>query len=187
MDVATLLPLFAKHAYQYRPENPFVLSSGATSPEYLDCRQALSEPVVLGQLGPVLGPLVDLKVRAVGGLTMGADPIAVALSLYSLYTERPVRWFSVRKEPKSHGRGRLIEGAVHEGDSVCVLEDVVTSGDSTIKAIRACRATGLEVSQVLALVDRQQGGLENIQRELGSDISVSALFTLDDLRAAARR
>lgn len=181
-----LLLLLATHAYQYRPENPFVLSSGATSPEYLDCRLALSEPMVLSGVVKTLIPWVDPRVKAVGGLTMGADPIAVGLSLKGIGMGRMLRWFSVRKEPKAHGGGRQIEGSVSPGDIVTVLEDTVTTGASTIKAIRACRAAELEVLQVIALVDREQGGMKAISDELGHGKLVHAAFSLNQLRVAAR-
>jgi orotate phosphoribosyltransferase len=142
--------------------------------------------MVLNQVCEALGPVLDPRVRAVGGLTMGADPIAVGLSIRSLSNTSPVNWFSVRKEPKAHGKARQVEGTISSGDKVCVLEDVVTTGASTIKAIRACRAAGLEVCQVLAIVDRQQDGMAAIHREVGAWASVHALYTINDIRSAAR-
>lgn len=182
----TLITFFANHAYQYRPEKPFILSSGATSPEYLDCRTALSDPTVLMHIAKELSKQIDPTVDAIGGLTMGADPLAVGISLQSPWDcHKPLRWFSVRKQAKAHGQGKLIEGSVVEGEKVCVLEDVVTSGASTIKAIKACTEFGLDVVQVLAVVDRQQGGMEAICAELGHD-KAKALFTLDEVRRASR-
>ena len=186
MNAVKLLPVFSLFAYNYRPDRPFTLSSGAISPEYLDCRAALSVPLVLNQVCEALGMLLDPRARAVGGLTMGADPLAVGMSLKSLDRKDTVSWFSVRKAPKAHGQVRLIEGSVGPGDKVCVLEDVVTSGDSTIKAIRACKSTGLEVIQVLVLVDRQVGGMEAIQREVGARASVHSLYTINDIRSASK-
>lgn len=181
-----LLLLFASHAYQYRPEQPFTLSSGGTSPEYLDCRVALSEPLVLHNICKTLLPWLPKEVKAVGGLTMGADPLAVGLSLRAFEQSRMLRWFSVRKETKVHGRGRLIEGSVNKGEKVVVLEDVVTTGASTIKAIRACREAELDVVQVLAIVDREQGGMEAISKELGPGRIVHAAYSMDQVRVAAR-
>ena len=187
MSSTRLLPLFSLFAYHYRPDKPYTLSSGARSPEYLDCRAALAVPMVLNQVCEALGRLLDPRVRAVGGLTMGADPIAVGLSLRSLSWENPVNWFSVRKEAKGHGQGRQIEGSVITGERVCILEDVVTTGSSTIKAIRACRAAGLEICQVLALVDRKQDGMDAIHNEVGAWASVHSLYTIDDIRGIARQ
>jgi orotate phosphoribosyltransferase len=187
MSAVTLLPLFSLFAYNYRPDEPYKLSSGGLSAEYLDCRSALSIPMVLNQVCDALGSLLDPKIKAVGGLTMGADPLAVGLSVKSLAREKPVNWFSVRKEPKGHGQSRLIEGAVSPGDRVCVLEDVVTTGSSTVKAIRACRAAGLEVCQVLVVVDRQQDGMRAIYSEIGAWATVHSLYTISDIRATARR
>lgn len=172
--------LLARYAYQYNEEKPFTLASGGTSPEYLDCRQALSRPVVLRLVGEVLCGLLKSRAQAVGGLTMGADPIAVALSLRSAME---LNWFSVRKEPKAHGRGRLIEGNIKAGDRVIVVDDVCTTGASTIKAIKACVAADLEIAQVIVLVDRQQGGMSTIKAEVGDDVPVDQVFTLQQIRA----
>lgn len=186
MSSSSLLPLFSLFAYHYRPDDPFTLSSGTKSPEYLDCRAALAIPMVLNQVCEALERLIDPRVKAVGGLTMGADPIAVGLSLRSLSKENPLNWFSVRKEVKGHGQSRQIEGSVTAGSKVCILEDVVTTGSSTIKAIRACRAAGLEVCQVLTLIDRQQDGMRAIHSEVGAWASVHSLYRIDDIRATAR-
>ncbi len=187
MSALKLLPLFSMFSYSYRPDRPFVLSSGAQSAEYLDCRAALSVPMVLNQVCEAVGPMLDPRIEAAGGLTMGADPLAVGLSLRSLHGQRPINWFSVRKEAKGHGRARQIEGTVRHGDKVCVLEDVVTSGRSTVAAIRACKAAGLEVCQVLVLVDRLQDGMQAIQREVGARASIHSLFTINDIRSMAHQ
>jgi orotate phosphoribosyltransferase len=113
---------------------------------------------LIGPLGLDIMHTAGWVVDAVGGLTMGADPIACAISYASASTLRPVRAFSVRKEPKNHGTARLIEGAFQTGDRVAVIEDTVTTGASTMKAIDAVRAAGGIVVGVLALVDRDEGG-----------------------------
>jgi orotate phosphoribosyltransferase len=102
---------------------------------------------------------------AVGGLTMGADPIACAVSYASASSTTPLRAFTVRKEPKVHGTGKLIEGPFREGDRVVVIEDTVTTGGSAKKAIAAVRAAGGTVVGVLALVDREEGGREALEAE----------------------
>lgn len=122
---------------------------------------------------------------SVGGLTLGADPIACAISYASAASATPLRAFTVRKEPKTHGAGRLIEGPFRSGDRVVVIEDTITTGSSARKAIDAVRSEGGEVVGVLALVDRQEGGREALE-SIG--IPVLALTTADDIvrRADAR-
>jgi orotate phosphoribosyltransferase len=178
-----LLDELAIHAYQYRPEKPFVLVSGATSDEYLDCKLALSQPTAMSVLGKVILRELPTDVVAIGGLTMGSDPIAMSTSQASAGTEQPVRWFSVRKDQKEHGQKKRIEGSIKPGDRVAIVDDVVTSGMSTIAAIQACREFGLSVAIAIVLVDRQQSsGLENIQRELGDGAQVKAIFTKNEIK-----
>jgi orotate phosphoribosyltransferase len=115
---------------------------------------------------------------AVGGLTLGADPIACAISYASATSATPVRAFTVRKEPKAHGTGRLIEGPFRAGDRVVVIEDTITTGGSARKAIDAVQAEGGTVLGVLALVDRQEGGREALE-SLG--VGVVSLATADEI------
>ena len=123
------------------------------------------------------------RVTGVGGLTMGADPIALAVGMHSFQEDpaTPLRPFVVRKAPKSHGQTKLIEGNFKPGDKVVVIDDVVTKGDSTIAAIEAVRREGGEVAFAAVLVDRQQGGREKIQQ---LSLPVVAVFTKDDLLGA---
>ncbi len=116
---------------------------------------------------------------------MGADPIAISTATASARTSREICWFSVRKDRKGHGRGRLIEGDVKAGFEVAVVDDVVTTGGSTIEAIEKCREAGLQIVQVLVLVDREQdAGMEKIRMALGGDVPVVALFTKSEVRHA---
>lgn len=129
---------------------------------------------------PILGRLVAERfpagTQAVGGMTMGADPIASAAA-----DAAGIDLFSVRKEPKSHGTCRWIEGPVEPGTRVVVVDDVVTTGESTIRAIERCRKEGLVVVGVVVLVDRQEGGLERVREVAGAGVPVEALFDLADL------
>jgi len=100
---------------------------------------------------------------SVGGLTLGADPVSYAISYASAGTSRPVRAFTVRKEAKAHGTGKLIEGPFETTDKVVVIEDVITTGGSALKAVGALRATGAQILGVLAVVDREEGGREAIE------------------------
>lgn len=129
----------------------------------------------------LIGPLALERIHqagwavdAVGGLTLGADPISYAISYASATTSAPLRAFTVRKEAKAHGTGKLIEGPFQQGDRVVIIEDVITTGGSALKAIDAVRAAGGEIAGVLALVDREEGGRDAIER---MGLPVTALAT----------
>jgi orotate phosphoribosyltransferase len=136
----------------------------------------------------LIGPLGLAAIRgagwlpdSVGGLTLGADPIAYALAMASAATPRPVRAFTVRKEAKAHGAGKLIEGPFRAGDRVVVIEDTVTTGNSARTAATAVRAAGGDIVGVLALVDREEGGREALAAE---GLDVVALATASEIVAA---
>jgi orotate phosphoribosyltransferase len=118
---------------------------------------------------------------SVGGLTLGADPIAYAMSYASAASGRPLRAFTVRKEAKTHGAGKLIEGPFQPGDRVVVIEDTVTTGSSARTAATAIRAAGGDVIGVLALVDREEGGREALAAE---GLPVVSLATASEIVAA---
>jgi orotate phosphoribosyltransferase len=146
----------------------FTLASGRQSSLYIDARITTMSPDGLALIGPLGFSAIedaDWIVDAVGGLTMGADPIACAVSYASAATSRPLRAFTVRKEPKTHGTSKLIEGPFRDGDRVVVIEDTITTGGSAKKAIEAVRAAGGLVVGVLALVDREEGGREALEAE----------------------
>lgn len=144
----------------------FKLASGRTSSLYIDARLTTMSPEGLTLVGPA--GLEALRrsgwgVQSVGGLTLGADPIAYAISYASATTDRPLRAFTVRKETKAHGTGKLIEGPFESGDSVAIVEDVITTGSSALRAVDAVRSAGGIVAGVLALVDREEGGREALE------------------------
>ena len=120
------------------------------------------------------------KVDSIGGLTLGADPISYAISYASAASDHPLRAFTVRKEPKAHGTGKLIEGPFREGDRVAVIEDVITTGGSALRAIEAVRSARGSVAGVLALVDRGEGGRQAIER---TGAAVISLVTADQIIA----
>jgi orotate phosphoribosyltransferase len=120
---------------------------------------------LIGPLGLLAIEGAGWEVESIGGLTLGADPIACAVSYASASTSRPLRAFTVRKEPKTHGAGKLIEGPFRAGDHVVVIEDTITTGGSARKAIDAVRAGGGLVAGVLALVDREEGGRESLESD----------------------
>ncbi len=141
----------------------FTLASGRESEFYVDARLTTMSPDGLALIGPLaLRAIADAGWRAdsVGGLTLGADPISYAIAYASAATTAPLRAFTVRKEAKAHGTGKLVEGPFREGDAVVLIEDVVTTGGSALTAARAVRAAGGRILGVLALVDREEGGRE---------------------------
>lgn len=156
----------------------FVLASGKISDLYVDARLTTMSPEGLA----LIGPLAITAMRtagwmpeAVGGLTLGADPVAHSVSIASYSRPPLIRAFTVRKEPKTHGTGKLIEGPFSAGDRVVVIEDVITTGASALTAISAITAAGGQIQGVLTLVDREDGGREAIEREGYSVISVARL------------
>lgn len=134
--------------------------------------------VLIGQLGLEAIQNSDWNVQSVGGLTLGADPVAYAIAYTSVATGRLIRAFSVRKEAKTHGTGRLIEGPFMAGDRVAVVEDVITTGASALKAVTAVQNAGGIVAGVLAIVDRNEGGREAIE---ATGLPVIALTTSEDI------
>lgn len=159
----------------------FVLSSGRRSTWYIDCRLTTMHSTGLSLIGS-LG-LAALRERgwapaAVGGLTLGADPVAYAIALASAGNPPAIDGFTVRKQAKTHGTMRRIEGCFTAGDRVVVVEDVITTGGSARDAIAAVRAEGGLVLGVLAVVDRDEGGRESIAQD---GVEVAALVTSGDL------
>jgi orotate phosphoribosyltransferase len=163
------------------------LASGAKSNYYVDCRLTTMDPDGAWLVAEVMHGLIQseasaqgVKIAAVGGLTLGADPIALAVGMYSAWIKDtpPLRPFIVRKTAKSHGRLKLVEGNFKPGDLVAVLDDVITRGDSTLSAISAVEKEGGKVAFVAVLVDRQQGGRQKIE-ELG--YRVASVFERDQL------
>jgi orotate phosphoribosyltransferase len=177
---ARLLQLLKDKSYRYSQDKPFKLASGRESPYYVDCRPVTHSAEGLALIGEIFFELIkDLDVQGIGGLTMGADPIAHAAALISYQQGKPVNAFSVRRFAKEHGAGGLIVGDVKPGDKVVIVEDVVTTGGSTIKAINAAREFGLEVVRVLILVDREEGGRGEVEK---SAPQVQAIFTLSEMK-----
>lgn len=174
-----LIELLCTKSFKYSELPTFKLASGTMSQFYVNCK-----PVTLDPEGMVLiGNLMFDEIRnsdctGVGGLTFGADPIAVATAFASYLQKRPIKAFSIRKEQKDHGMIKWVEGDISKGEKVVILEDVVTTGGSTIKAVERARTQGLDVIQVVTLVDRQEGGVEKIREHVKK---VSAIVTREDL------
>ncbi|MCX7759706.1 MAG: orotate phosphoribosyltransferase [Hydrogenothermaceae bacterium] len=158
--------LIRDRALKVADEPIFKLSSGKMSNYYIDLRTVTLDPEGGYVIGNVIYDIVkDKKVDAVGGLTLGADPIAYGTSIVSYINKNPIKPFVVRKEPKGHGTGKQIEGNVKPGENVYILEDVVTTAGSSLKAVKVARDFGLNVLGVITLVDREEGGEENIKKE----------------------
>jgi orotate phosphoribosyltransferase len=156
----------------------FTLASGKQASFYLDCRQVTLDSrganlIAQGMLELMGSDLPD----AVGGMAIGADPITAAIITLAGQRETPLSGFIVRKEAKAHGRGRDVEGPVEAGQKVVIVEDVVTTGGSSLKAIERVEAVGLQVQEVLAIVDRLEGGREAFQQR---GYKLRSLFTIQD-------
>ena len=181
-DQQTLVSLLAKRSAR---RGSFTLASGKQSSLYIDARLTTMSPEGLSLIGPLgLEAIRDAQWAAdsVGGLTLGADPIAYAISYASAHTTSPIRAFTVRKEAKAHGTGKLIEGPFAAGDRVVIVEDVITTGSSAARAVEAVRAAGGTILGVLALVDRGEGGRESLE---GLGLSVVSLVSASEVLSAS--
>ncbi len=160
-----LAQIIIERSFKYNEHEPFTLSSGLKSPYYFDCKPTTLDPEGMNLIGNILFNMVnDSAVTGAGGLSLGADPIANALALISFQNGRPIKSFIVRKDVKGHGTRNKIEGNVRSGESVAVIDDVITTGASTITAIEAAKEAGFIIDRVIALIDREEGGIENIRK-----------------------
>jgi len=172
-----LLDLFCRLAYQ---EGDFVLSSGQQSSYYINGKQVTLDPQGALAMARLLLPMLPKDTQAVAGLTLGADPIVSAVSVVSVYENRPIPALIIRKEAKGHGTMAYIEGpSLPQGAKVVVLEDVVTTGQSALKAVERLQAAGYTVDRVISLIDRLQGGGELYE---SAGLQFEALFTIEDLQ-----
>ena len=177
-DHDRLLTLLAERSAR---RGHFTLASGRQSTLYIDARLTTMSPdglALIGPLGLALLHATGWQIGAVGGMTLGADPVSYCIAYASALAGRPLRAFTVRKEVKGHGTGRLIEGPFREGDRVAVIEDVITTGGSALRAVEAIRAAGGVVAGVLALVDREEGGREALE---GAGLAVVSLTRASDI------
>jgi orotate phosphoribosyltransferase len=179
---AQLIELIRKLSYR---EGDFTLASGKKSSFYIDMKVTTLHPegaFLIGELAADLIVREKLEIDAVGGLTLGADPIATAVSLAGRTRGKLWPAFIVRKEPKDHGTARYIEGTenLKPGAKVVVIEDVVTTGGSSLKAVERLREAGYQPIAALTVVDRQQGGREVLERE---GLKFLSLATIEEIRA----
>jgi orotate phosphoribosyltransferase len=171
-----LLTLLCELAYQ---EGEFTLSSGQCSSYYINCKPVTLHPYGALVMGQLMLPMLATGTQGVAGLTLGADPMVSAVGVVSAIADKPVFSLIIRKEAKGHGTQAYIEGPVVAGAKVAVLEDVVTTGQSALTAVQRLRDAGYQVDQVIALVDRQQGGAELYAQE---GLDFKTIFQIADLK-----
>jgi len=180
-DHTRLVSLLAERSAR---QGNFTLASGRKSTLYIDARLTTMSPEGLALIGPIALETLQRTgwdIDAVGGLTLGADPISYAIAYASTTSNHLIRAFTVRKEAKTYGTGRLIEGPFRDGDRVAIIEDVITTGGSALRAVEAVRAAGGIVAGVLALVDREEGGREAL---LSAGLEVATLTLASEIVAA---
>ena len=176
----------ATHSFKWDPDKGFSLASGLTSPFYVDCRALMAHAGprrLVGQLA--YEALAGVELDCLGGLEIGAIAIATTISDFAYAASPPRDWrtFIVRKQAKDHGLGKLIEGAMKPGDRALIVDDVLTSGGSLLRAVSAARTAGLIVSHALVIVDRkEQDGRARVQLE---GVTVMSLLTIEDLTKQA--
>jgi orotate phosphoribosyltransferase len=166
-------------AFRYSAEPTFKLVSGRMSNYYFNCKAVTLHPEGMCLIGNIIFDMIkDSGAKGIGGLTLGADPIADAVAYTSHLRKHPIEAFVVRKTAKAHGTMQWIEGNIAAGDKVVIVDDVITTGKSTIEAITRASEGGLEIVKVIALIDRQEGGKENIEA-LGH--KVEAVITREEV------
>ncbi len=174
-----LIDILCRQSFKYTEEPSFKLVSGRMSRFYVNCKPTTLSARGMYLVGHLMFDAIkDSPASAVGGLTFGADPIAVATAFASALRAHPINAFSIRKSQKDHGIIKWVEGDVQPGQPVVIIDDVATTGGSTIKAIERARSEGLEVVKSVILVDRQEGGLDNIRKHVED---VTAIVTRDEL------
>lgn len=169
-------------SFKLDPDGGFKLASGQISPFYVDCRTLMADPGARHVVAQLAWQLIGQReFHCIGGLEIGAISIATSISDYAYAATPRKEWrtFVVRKQAKDHGLGKLIEGVIRRGDRALIVDDVLTSGGSILKAVAAAREAGLEVQNVLVIVDRkEQNGRARIEEQ---QVQVVSLLTIDDL------
>jgi orotate phosphoribosyltransferase len=179
-----LIEIILERSFKYSEDPPFTLVSGLKSNYYFNCKPTTLDPEGMNLIGSlVFEMLADADVTAAGGLTLGADPIANALSVISFQKGKPIKSFIVRKDVKDHGTKSAVEGNVKSGERVAIIDDVITTGGSTITAIGRAREAGLVIDRAVVLIDREEGGRENI---LSHVPRVDAVLTRTEVMARYR-
>ena len=181
MDRDVLLNRLAREAYRY---GQFTLASGRSSDHYVNCKPVALSGSGLALLSPAMLDLVEPEAVAVGGLTLGADPLVSGVAMAAAQQGRALDALIVRKQAKGHGTGAWLEGPLPEpGARVTVLEDVVTTGGSSIKAVQQLREAGYSVKRVVTIVDREEGGSAAMT---AADLELVSLFKLGQVATRAK-
>jgi orotate phosphoribosyltransferase len=176
--------IILEKSFKYSENPPFTLASGRQSNYYFNCKPTTLDPEGMNLIGAIIFDMLkDTGVTAAGGLTLGADPIANALAVISYQKGKPIKSFIVRKDVKDHGTKSAIEGSVLPGDKIAIIDDVITTGGSTITAIEQARKAGLNIEMVITLIDREEGGRENILKYVDNIKSVLTRTEIMGLRA----
>jgi orotate phosphoribosyltransferase len=176
--------IIIERSFKYSEDPPFTLASGKKSNYYFNCKPTTLDPEGMNLIGAIVFDMLkDTDITATGGLTLGADPIANALSVISYQKGKPIKSFIVRKDIKDHGTKSAIEGNVRSGEKVAIIDDVITTGASTITAIEQARKEGLKVELVITLIDREEGGKENILQHVDNIKSILSRTEVMNLRA----
>ncbi len=179
-----LAKIIIERSFKYSEDPPFTLASGNKSNYYFNCKPTTLDPEGMNLIGEIIFDLLkNDDFTAAGGLTLGADPIANAVSVISFQKGKPIKSFIVRKDVKEHGTKSAIEGNVLPGEKVVIIDDVITTGASTIVAIEQAQKAGLIVAKVVALIDREEGGRENILRYIKNIDSVFTRTQIMNLRS----
>jgi orotate phosphoribosyltransferase len=177
-----LIDLVIERTFKFTEKPTFKLASGKMSSYYFNCKPTTLNPEGMYLIGQLMCDLIEnrrsWKVTAVGGLTLGADPVANAIAYTSYMKGNLLESFVVRKEPKKHGTMLWVEGQVGKGDRVLIVEDVITTGGSTLKAIKRAEKCGLRVQGVLVFIDRQEGGREKVE---AMGLPVRSLLTKEEI------
>jgi orotate phosphoribosyltransferase len=176
--------IILEKSFKYSENPPFTLASGRQSNYYFNCKPTTLDPEGMNLIGAIIFDMVkDTGITAAGGLTLGADPIANSLAVISYQKGKPIKSFIVRKDVKDHGTKSAIEGSVSPGDKIAIIDDVITTGGSTITAIEQARKAGLNIEMVITLIDREEGGRENILKHVDNIKSILTRTEIMRLRA----
>jgi orotate phosphoribosyltransferase len=176
--------LYAK-SFIYREDPPFTLVSGRQSFYYFDCKATTLDAEGVSLIGEVMYEAIEpfigpLEIDSIGGLTLGADPISISTAIAAHRRGRSLRPLIVRKEPKKHGTQKWIEGDAAGAKNVVAIDDVITTGGSTITAVERMRESGLTIVKAAVIIDREEGGRENIEK---TGVGVVSLFKRSDFDA----
>jgi orotate phosphoribosyltransferase len=175
--------IILEKSFKYSENPPFTLASGKTSHYYFNCKPTTLDPEGMNLIGSIIFDMLkETDITAAGGLTLGADPIANALAVISYQKGKRIKAFIVRKDVKDHGTKSAIEGNVQAGEKIAVIDDVITTGGSTVIAIEQARKAGLVVETVITLIDREEGGRENILKHVSNVQSVLTRTQIMELR-----